>query len=112
MKHFHLQFHFDQSKVRSEIRLREGRTKPIDILYKQLNGSDDFDIEINEPYMVFKVNIPFCSEVPVFLCVGLLAGREFFFLFSFLHLLLLLITSSKSQITIFILSISTIEIGI
>ncbi|KAG2682843.1 hypothetical protein I3843_10G002700 [Carya illinoinensis] len=48
------EFHFDQSKVRSEIRLREGRTKPIDILYKQLNGSDDFDIEINEPYMVFK----------------------------------------------------------
>lgn len=52
---FTLQFHFDQSKVRSEIRLREGRTKPIDVLYKQLNGSDDFDIEINEPYMVFKV---------------------------------------------------------
>lgn len=41
--------------MRSEIRLREGRTKPIDVLYKQLNGSDDFDIEINEPYMVFKV---------------------------------------------------------
>ncbi|KAF8392522.1 hypothetical protein HHK36_022865 [Tetracentron sinense] len=50
----YLQFHFDQSKIRSEIRLREGRTKPIDILSKQLNGSGDFDIEINEPYMVFK----------------------------------------------------------
>ncbi|XP_038702255.1 cactin-like isoform X2 [Tripterygium wilfordii] len=48
------EFHFDQSKVRSEIRLREGRTKPIDVLSKQLNGSDDLDIEINEPYMVFK----------------------------------------------------------
>ncbi|XP_042519746.1 cactin [Macadamia integrifolia] len=48
------EFHFDQSKVRSEIRLREGRIKPIDILSKHLNGSDDFDIEINEPYMVFK----------------------------------------------------------
>lgn len=48
------EFHFDQSKVRSEIRLREGRVKPIDILIKHLNGSDDFDIEINEPYMVFK----------------------------------------------------------
>ncbi|KAL5545984.1 hypothetical protein UlMin_005671 [Ulmus minor] len=48
------EFHFDQSKVRSEIRLREGRMKPIDILSKQLNGSDDFDIEVNEPYMVFK----------------------------------------------------------
>ncbi|KAJ7972291.1 cactin [Quillaja saponaria] len=48
------EFHFDQSKMRSEIRLREGRTKPIDVLTKHLNGSDDFDIEINEPYMVFK----------------------------------------------------------
>ncbi|XP_077220316.1 cactus-binding carboxy-terminal, cactin isoform X2 [Tasmannia lanceolata] len=48
------EFHFDQSKIRSDIRLREGRTKPIDILSKNLNGSEDFDIEINEPYMVFK----------------------------------------------------------
>ncbi|XP_020227420.1 cactin isoform X1 [Cajanus cajan] len=48
------EFHFDQSKVRSEIRLREGRARPIDILTKHLNGSDDLDIEINEPYMVFK----------------------------------------------------------
>ena len=51
-----MQFHFDQSKVRSEIRLREGRARPIDVLTKHLNGSDDLDIEINEPYMVFKVN--------------------------------------------------------
>ncbi|KAL2323161.1 hypothetical protein Fmac_027540 [Flemingia macrophylla] len=48
------EFHFDQSKVRSEIRLREGRARPIDILTKHLNGSDDLDIEKNEPYMVFK----------------------------------------------------------
>ncbi|XP_027363637.1 cactin-like isoform X2 [Abrus precatorius] len=48
------EFHFDQSKVRSEIRLREGRARPIDILTKHLDGSDDLDIEINEPYMVFK----------------------------------------------------------
>ncbi|KAM1097131.1 hypothetical protein ACFX19_014826 [Malus domestica] len=47
------EFHFDQSKVRSEIRLREGRIKPIDVLSKHLNGSDDFEIEIDEPYMVF-----------------------------------------------------------
>jgi len=52
-----MQFHFDQSKFRSEIRLREGRAKPIDILTKHLDGPDDLDIEINEPYMVFKVNI-------------------------------------------------------
>ncbi|OMO84052.1 hypothetical protein COLO4_22264 [Corchorus olitorius] len=48
------EFHFDQSKVRSEIRLREGRTKPIDVLSKQLSGTDDLDIDLNEPYMVFK----------------------------------------------------------
>ncbi|KAA0043942.1 cactin [Cucumis melo var. makuwa] len=48
------EFHFDQSKVRSEIRVRDGRSKPIDVLSKQLNGSDDFDIVINEPYTVFK----------------------------------------------------------
>lgn len=48
------EFHFDQSKIRSQIRLREGRMRPIDILSKNLNVSDDFDIEINEPYTVFK----------------------------------------------------------
>ncbi|XP_014513749.1 cactin [Vigna radiata var. radiata] len=48
------EFHFDQSKIRSEIRLREGRARPIDILTKHLSGSTDLDIEINEPYMVFK----------------------------------------------------------
>lgn len=48
------EFHFDQSKVRSEIRLREGRARPIDVLSKNLNLSDDFDIEINEPYLIFK----------------------------------------------------------
>lgn len=45
--------------MRSEIRLREGRTKPIDILSGQINPSDDFDIEIDEPYMVFKVHLIF-----------------------------------------------------
>ncbi|VVB02391.1 unnamed protein product [Arabis nemorensis] len=37
-------FDFDQSKVRSKIRLRKGRAKPIDVLYKQLD----------EPYLVLK----------------------------------------------------------
>ncbi|KAK4272799.1 hypothetical protein QN277_021305 [Acacia crassicarpa] len=48
------EFHFDYSKVTSEIRLLEGCAKPIDILTKHLSGSDDLDIEINEPYRVFK----------------------------------------------------------
>lgn len=52
---FNVQFHFDQSKIRSEIRLREGRTKPIDILTKHLDPPDDCEIEIDEPYMVFRV---------------------------------------------------------
>ncbi|GAY62608.1 hypothetical protein CUMW_219190 [Citrus unshiu] len=48
------EFHFDQKKLGSEIRLREGRVKPIDVLCKHLSGSDDLDKEINEPYMAFK----------------------------------------------------------
>ncbi|CAN1307998.1 CTN, partial [Linum perenne] len=48
------EFHYEQSKFRSEIRLREGRVKPIDVLTKHLNVSDDLDVEVNEPYMVFK----------------------------------------------------------
>jgi hypothetical protein len=62
ISHFGVQFHFDRSKVRSEIRLREGRTKPIDVLLKNLNFSDEFDIELNEPYLVFKVSI-LCSSL-------------------------------------------------
>jgi Conserved mid region of cactin len=41
--------------VRSKIRLQEGRTKPIDILLKNLNFTEEFDIELDEPYTVFKV---------------------------------------------------------
>ncbi|KAI3923378.1 hypothetical protein MKW98_026971 [Papaver atlanticum] len=47
------EFHFDQSKIGSGIRWREGRIKPIDILSKHLDDSDDFEFEIDEPYMVF-----------------------------------------------------------
>ncbi|KAF8017139.1 hypothetical protein BT93_H2361 [Corymbia citriodora subsp. variegata] len=47
------EFHFHQSKVGSEIRLCEGRPKAIDILSKHLNDSDDPDIELNEPFVVF-----------------------------------------------------------
>lgn len=58
-----MQFHFEQSKVRSEIRLREGRAKPIDVLSKNLNLSDDFDVEINEPYKIYKVRPNFIVGV-------------------------------------------------
>ncbi|KFK36558.1 hypothetical protein AALP_AA4G139000 [Arabis alpina] len=36
------EFYFDQSKVRSKIRLREGRAKPIDVLYHQLDEPYNF----------------------------------------------------------------------
>lgn len=49
-----MQFQFEMSKARAEIRLREGRAKPIDILAKNLKLSDDFDVEIDEPYTVFQ----------------------------------------------------------
>lgn len=81
---FRVQFHFDQSKFRSEIRLREGRTKPIDVLSKQLNPSDDFDIEINEPYMVFKVKSSVYCEIKVVIFTG---AKCFPRLFSFSFLL-------------------------
>lgn len=49
------EFHFDQSKLRSQKRLREGRIKPIDILSKLLDPCDEFDdLVTEEPYMVFK----------------------------------------------------------
>ncbi|KAK4377602.1 hypothetical protein RND71_003898 [Anisodus tanguticus] len=48
------EFHFDQSKVRTEIRLKQGRVKPIDVLIKQLEPNGEFDVGIDEPYVVFK----------------------------------------------------------
>ncbi|KAK1557386.1 hypothetical protein Q3G72_023746 [Acer saccharum] len=46
-----LEFDFNQSKRRSEIRLREGRVKPIDVLRNYLNGQ----INEEEPaYTIFK----------------------------------------------------------
>ncbi|KAK0577862.1 hypothetical protein LWI29_001357 [Acer saccharum] len=46
-----LEFDFNQSKRRSEIRLREGRVKPIDVLCNYLNGK----INEEEPsYTIFK----------------------------------------------------------
>ena len=41
--------------MRSEIRLKEGRAKPIDVLARNLSLTGDFDIEVNEPYKIYKV---------------------------------------------------------
>eukprot|EP00735_Rhodelphis_limneticus_P007250 TRINITY_DN19760_c0_g1::TRINITY_DN19760_c0_g1_i1::g.11349::m.11349 TRINITY_DN19760_c0_g1::TRINITY_DN19760_c0_g1_i1::g.11349 ORF type:complete len:638 (-),score=180.58,sp/F1Q8W0/CATIN_DANRE/39.78/6e-126,CactinC_cactus/PF09732.4/1.4e-54,Cactin_mid/PF10312.4/3.9e+03,Cactin_mid/PF10312.4/2.7e-53 TRINITY_DN19760_c0_g1_i1:251-2128(-) len=50
-------FHLQQAKLRSEIRIEEGRAKPIDIIYHNLNPDasldKDFNLQLNEPYAVF-----------------------------------------------------------
>ncbi|XP_028636395.1 cactin-like [Grammomys surdaster] len=45
-------FHLRQAKLRSKIRIRDGRAKPIDLLAKYISREDDFDlaVEIHEPY--------------------------------------------------------------
>jgi len=58
------EFHRKQAKVRSEIRIREGREKAIDVLSKNLriytdeddldaDVSVDIDVELTEPYRIF-----------------------------------------------------------
>ncbi|KAG1355040.1 cactin [Cocos nucifera] len=51
------EFVLNQNKIRSEIRLREGRPKPIDILRNILDGWEDLDIEIDDASSVFE-NLP------------------------------------------------------
>eukprot|EP00808_Paulinella_micropora_P018606 g71867.t1 len=59
------QFHREQAKLRSEIRIQEGREKPIDLLAKNLFLSKDtldvdahaameLDVELAEPYTIFQ----------------------------------------------------------
>ncbi|KAL6547215.1 hypothetical protein OROMI_022936 [Orobanche minor] len=51
------EFQFHQSQLKSQIRIREGRMKPIDMFRRLLIPSDDMDIEIkniNQPFAVFK----------------------------------------------------------
>ena len=44
----------------AEIRIQQGRAKPIDILYKNLSmETEEFDFEVNEPYQIFKVSFLF-----------------------------------------------------
>ncbi|XP_065911758.1 splicing factor Cactin-like isoform X2 [Dysidea avara] len=46
-------FHLEQAKLRSQIRIETGRAKPIDVLAKYVNSSDN-DIEIQEPYQLLR----------------------------------------------------------
>lgn len=44
-------FHLRQAKLRSEIRIKDGRAKPIDLLAKYISAEDDeLAIEMHEPY--------------------------------------------------------------
>jgi len=48
------EFHLKQAMERSTIRLKEGRAKPIDILYQNLNASlAEFDLSMTDPTVVF-----------------------------------------------------------
>lgn len=51
-------FLVEQAKIRSQIRLEEGRAKPIDLLIKYINNYDKaeniMDFELHEPYHVFR----------------------------------------------------------
>ena len=47
-------FHLNQAKQRTEIRLREGRAKPIDLVARYVHTSpEDMDASMHEPYMIF-----------------------------------------------------------
>ncbi|KAM4808324.1 splicing factor Cactin [Rhinophrynus dorsalis] len=44
-------FHLQQAKLRSKIRIRDGRAKPIDLLAKYISAEDDdLSVEMHEPY--------------------------------------------------------------
>ncbi|NXO46473.1 CATIN protein, partial [Locustella ochotensis] len=44
-------FHLQQAKLRSKIRIRDGRAKPIDLLAKYISAeNDDLAVEMHEPY--------------------------------------------------------------
>ena len=45
------EFHLEQAKMRSKIRIQDGRAKPIDLLAKYISAEEDLNaIEMHEPY--------------------------------------------------------------
>lgn len=46
-------FHVEQARKRSELRLRAGRAKPIDRVYKTLSLHDELDFDVREPQHIF-----------------------------------------------------------
>jgi len=54
-----MQFHLEQIKIRAQIRIREGRAKPIDILALSMNlDYTDVEIALDEPVQIFNVRPP------------------------------------------------------
>jgi len=48
------EFHRQQGRRRTEIRVKNGRARPIDVLAKNLLLDKHFDMEMHEPYKVFR----------------------------------------------------------
>eukprot|EP00795_Rhopilema_esculentum_P006206 gene6206-11611_t len=47
------EFHLQQARKRSKIRIKDGRAKPIDLLAEYVNPEEeDFELQMNEPYSV------------------------------------------------------------
>lgn len=45
------QFHLEQARLRSRIRIQDGRAKPIDLLAKYTSAEEEVDaVEMHEPY--------------------------------------------------------------
>lgn len=45
------QFHLEQARLRSRIRIQDGRAKPIDLLAKYISAEEEVDaVEMHEPY--------------------------------------------------------------
>ena len=55
---FAFQFHLQQAKMRSKIRIEDGRAKPIDLLAKYISAEDDdlAAVEMHEPYTYLNVS--------------------------------------------------------
>ena len=50
-------FHLNQAKLRSTIRIEDGRAKPIDLLAKYVSAEDeDLSVELHEPYTYLNVS--------------------------------------------------------
>lgn len=46
-------FHIEQARLRSKIRIRDGRAKPIDLLAQYINpDEDDLEFQMHEPYAI------------------------------------------------------------